>query len=80
MFSEITTLQTLQGVVISIVLFFSAVTSHFQKLPQKLTIEYRAVINQASSQHLIIANSVPLTLTQDPSSLPRLSSLLVILL
>lgn len=80
MFSEITTLQTLQGVVISIVLFFSAVTSHFQKLSQKLTIEYRAVINQASSQHLIIANSVPLTLTQDPSSLPRLSSLLVILL
>lgn len=80
MFSEITTLQTLQGVVISIVLFFSAVTSHFQKLSQKLTIEYSAVINQASSQHLIIANSVPLTLTQDPSSLPRLSSLLVILL
>lgn len=80
MFSEITTLQTLQGVVISIVLFFSAVTSHFQKLSQKLTIEYRAVINQASSQHLIIAYSVPLTLTQDPSSLPRLSSLLLILL
>lgn len=80
MFSEITTLQTLQGVVISTVLFFSAITSHFQKLSQKLTIEYSTVINQASSQHLIIANFVPLTLTRDPSSLPRLSSLLGILL
>lgn len=56
MFSEITTLQTLQSGVILTVLFFSAITSHFWNLSHRLTIEYSTVISQVSSQHLIIAN------------------------
>lgn len=61
------------------VLFFSAITSHFQNRSHRLTIEYSIAVSQASSQHWILANLYSPETDSWPASLPSLPLLLMVL-